>query len=115
MADVYAQLFQFLGHPWTAVAAQAETGLFLDVCQNHHVGPLPLAGRAAAIGAQTTFADIQNLAKAVGREVAAMLFDEPEPHGFWLAKKAVAFLRNSPFRWHGCQCITECLGAALEA
>ena len=54
MANVQTQLFEFFGHSWTAIAAQAETRLFLDMGQNDHVGPLPLAGWAAAIGAQAT-------------------------------------------------------------
>lgn len=54
----------------------------MTVRQNDHVGSLPLAGRAAGIGMLASFADIQNLAKAGGREAAVMLFDEPELCGF---------------------------------
>jgi len=34
ITDVQTYLFQFFGHAWTAIAAQAETGLFLDVGQD---------------------------------------------------------------------------------
>ena len=51
---VKAKPLQLFYHPWTAIAAQAETGLFLDMRQDHHVGSLPLAGWATAIGAQVT-------------------------------------------------------------
>lgn len=44
MANVQAQLLQFLGHPWAAITAQAEARLFLDMRQNDHVGALPLTG-----------------------------------------------------------------------
>jgi hypothetical protein len=74
MANVPTRLLEFFGHSWTSISAQAEPGLFLDMGQHDHVGPLPLTGGSAATGAQATFADIQNLTKAVGREFAAMLF-----------------------------------------
>ena len=45
-----------------------------DVSQNTYVCPLPLSGQTAAIGTKASFADIQNLAKTGGRELAAMLF-----------------------------------------
>lgn len=92
VSDVQTDFLQLLGHPWASVAAQAETRLFFDVRQNNHIRSLPLSGRAAAMCAQPTYNDTQNLAKTSVWEVGAMLFDEPEPHDFWLAKKAVAFL-----------------------
>ncbi len=58
MADFQTQLFQLLCHSGAAIAAQAEPGLLLDMRQNNHVGPLPAAGRAAAISPQAAGADI---------------------------------------------------------
>ena len=91
VADIQTERLQLYGYALTAMAVKAETRLFLDVGPNNHVGPLPVAGRSAAIGTQAKFGDIENLAKAIGREFAAMLFDKPELHGFWLSKKAAAF------------------------
>lgn len=65
VANVQPELLQFFGHSWTAAAAQAETGLFLDMSQPDHVGPLSMAGRTATISPQASFADIQNLEKTV--------------------------------------------------
>ena len=48
--DFYADFLQFFGHPWAAIAAQAQARLFLDMGQNDHVCVLPAAGRAAAKG-----------------------------------------------------------------
>ena len=42
--DVQANLFQLFRHARSAIAAQAETRLFFDMCQRHQIGPLP-AGR----------------------------------------------------------------------
>jgi hypothetical protein len=54
--------------------------------QNNHVHVLPATGWAAAKGSQSARADIHHLAQPVDREGATLFFDEPEPHGFWLAK-----------------------------
>ena len=89
VTNLDANLFQFLRHPRPAIAAKAEARLFLDVCQNNHVHALPAAGRTAAEGPQATRADIHPLAQPVDRESTLMFFDEPEPHGFWLAKNTV--------------------------
>ncbi|MCX8508298.1 MAG: hypothetical protein ORN49_05365 [Rhodobacteraceae bacterium] len=43
-----------------------------------------------------------------------MFFDEPEPHGFWLAKNWVAFLRNSLFVGERGKGKAEGFGATLE-
>jgi hypothetical protein len=47
---VDANLLQLFGHPGTAIAAQAQPRLLLDMGQNHHVQVLPAAGRTAAEG-----------------------------------------------------------------
>ena len=87
--NVDANLFQFLRHPRRAIAAKAEARLCLDMGHNNHVHALPAAGRTAAEGPQATRADIHPLAQPVDRESTLMFFDEPEPHGFWLAKNTV--------------------------
>ena len=69
------------------MAARAKTRLFLDVRQNDHVRARTAAGRAAAEGPQTTRADIHHPALALDRERPSVVFDQPEPHDFWRAKK----------------------------
>jgi hypothetical protein len=46
--DIDPSFLQFFGHPWAAIAAKAQTGLFLDVGQNDHVRMMPAAGWTAA-------------------------------------------------------------------
>lgn len=52
MASIDADFLQFPSHPWAAIAAQAQTRLFLDMGRNNHVHVLPATGRAAAKGSQ---------------------------------------------------------------
>jgi len=52
--DVQANLFQLFRHARSAIAAQAETRLFFDMCQRHQIGPLPAAGGTTAEGPQST-------------------------------------------------------------
>ena len=54
----------------------------MDMSQDDHVRPLPLAGRSVAIGTQATLADIQYIAHPLGAEGYGVFFDEPEPHCF---------------------------------
>lgn len=89
MPHIDPNLFQFFGHPWTAVTSQTQTRLFLDVGQNDHVRALPPAGGAAAESPQATQADIHHPAQTLDRERPAVFFNKPEPHGFWLAKNWV--------------------------
>jgi hypothetical protein len=70
----------------------------LTGAQNNPVHALPATGRAAAKGPQPAGADIPHLAQPVDREGPTLLFDEPEPHRFWLAKNWVAFFQDLPFR-----------------
>lgn len=65
MPHAQAKRLQFFGHARTAIAAQTETRLFLDVRQDTPVSPVPLTGRAAAISAQTTRADIQHVTQTL--------------------------------------------------
>lgn len=82
MTDVQTHLFQFFGHAWTAIAAHAETRLFLNVGQDNHVSPLPLAGRSAAISTQTAGTNLQDVAHGLRAKGITMFFDKSEPHGF---------------------------------
>jgi hypothetical protein len=88
--------------------------LFFDVRQRHHIRSLPAAGWATAESPQTTHADIHILTQARGRKRFPVFFDEPKPHGFWLAKNCVDFLRNSRPLWHGRQYKSHGHGTALE-
>jgi len=69
--------------------------LLLDVGQNHHVHALPGAGGALPEGPQAAWADIHHAAQPIDRKGPTLFFDEPKPHGFWLAKNWVAFFRMS--------------------
>ena len=89
MTSIDADFLQFLGHP--AIAAQAQTRLLRDMGKNNHVHTLAATGRAAAKGSQSARADIHPLAQPADRESPTLFFDEPDPHGFGLAKTWVAF------------------------
>lgn len=91
MTHINAHLLQLFGHPWAAIAAEAQARLLLDMVQNYHIRALLAAGRAAAKRPQPASADAYNLTQAVDRKGPAMLIDEPEPHGFWRVKNWVAF------------------------
>jgi len=84
--DIDTDLLQFFGHSWAAIAAQAQARLLLDMRQNHHIHALPAAGRTAAERPQSAGADIHHPTQPIDRESPALFFNEPEPHGFWLAK-----------------------------
>ena len=114
MPDIQADLFQFFCHPWPTVAAQTEARQFFDMRQRHHIRSLPAAGWSAAERPQTTRADAHHIAHLTNGKRRSVLLGELKPHGFWLAKNTVAFLRNSTFLWHGRQGVTQCPGAPLE-
>ena len=95
MPNVQTSIFQFFGHAWPAVAAKAETRFFFDVCQSHHVRPLPETGRTVAEGTQPACAYADNVAQPVSGEMASALFDKPKLHCFRPAKNWVAFFRIS--------------------
>ena len=54
MANIQADLFQLFRHTWSTIAAQAKTGLFVDMGQRDQIRPLSAAGWAAAERTQTT-------------------------------------------------------------
>ena len=56
-----ANFLQLFGHSGPAVAAQAQTRLFLDVGQDDHISTLPAAGRTAAERPQSARADVHDL------------------------------------------------------
>ena len=58
-----------------SIAAQAETRLFFDVHQRHHIRPLSAAGRAGAEAPQVTRAGIDNMTYKLAFE------DEEWVHG----------------------------------
>jgi hypothetical protein len=89
MPNLKANFLQLLSHPGATIAAQAETRLLLNMRQNDHVRALPPAGGAAAERPQTTRADVHHMTETVNRKGLFVVFDEPEPHGFWLAKNTV--------------------------
>ena len=86
---IYPNVLESFGHSRSAIAAQAQTGLVLDVGQNDHVRALPAAGGAAVKGPQPARTDVHHPAQVLDRECPTVFFDEPEHHGFWLAKNTV--------------------------
>ena len=90
--NIDPNFLQFFGHSWAAIAAQAQTRLFLDVGQNNHVRALPAAGGAAAEGPQATRADIHHPAQAFDRERRTVFFDKPKPHGVGHSLGPMAFM-----------------------
>ena len=72
VAHIQTDLFQLFSHAWSAIAAQAETRLFFNMCQRDQIRALSQAGRAVAECSQTT-----------------------RTHGVWLAKNTVAFFKIS--------------------
>src|SRR5680860_320217 len=93
--NIQTNLFQLFCHSWATVAAETETELFFDVRQCHHIRSLPAAGWPTAERTQAAHANIHSLTQARGRKRFPVFFDEPKPHGFWLAKNCVAFFRMS--------------------
>ena len=98
MSDVQADFLQLFRHPWPAVAAQAETRLFLDMRQRHQIGPLPATGRSAAERPQSSRANADDIAKTIGWKVGPVFFDKPKLHCFRPAKNWVAFIGETPHR-----------------
>jgi hypothetical protein len=96
MADIKANLFELFGYTRTTIATQAETRLFFDVRQRDKIRPLPAAGRTVAESTQAAWADVHHATHPPNGKRRPVLFDKLKPHGFWLAKNTVAFLRNSP-------------------
>ena len=81
VADIKAQLLQFLRHSWPPIAAQGQAVLFSDVRQQNHILTLAPADRARPESAKTTCADIHDPAQSLRWHRAAIFFNEPEPHG----------------------------------
>jgi hypothetical protein len=99
MANVRTDLFQLFGHPWPAIAAQAETGLLFDVRQRHQIRSLSAAGRVAAEGRKpreltpTTlhnrFAGKQSMCSSINPNLIAL---DPQRTG-WLFRMSHSSLR----------------------
>ena len=95
MPDVQADFLQLFRHPWPAVASQAETRLFLDMCQHDEIGSLSGACGAASESTQTACADTNDIAQAISWKARSVFFDKPKSHCFRPAKNWVAFFRIS--------------------
>ena len=61
VADIQANVFQLLSHSWPAIAAQAETRLFFDVGQRHHIRSLLATSWPTAERTQTAHADANDI------------------------------------------------------
>jgi hypothetical protein len=92
MTNIYPNFIQFLCHPRPAITAKAQVRLLFGVGQNDHVRALPAAGRAAAYGPQATRTDVHHVTQPIHWKAATKFLDEPESHGFCLAKNWVAFV-----------------------
>jgi hypothetical protein len=89
---VNANLLEFFGYPWPAVAAEAQARLLLDMGQNDHVHVLPTAGGAAAEGPQATRADIHHPAQPVDRESPAFAMVARTNGATWLTLRRTGTL-----------------------
>jgi hypothetical protein len=85
---------------WRALGATRQRRIIVPQAGRPRV---PAAGGAAAIGPQAAWADIHHAAKPINRIGTALFFNEPEPHGFWLAKNLFSLSlglrrsRNPPY------------------
>jgi hypothetical protein len=61
VADIQADIFQILSHAWPTIAAKAETRLFFDVGQRHHIRSLPATCWPTAERTQTAHADANDI------------------------------------------------------
>ena len=95
VADIQANFFQLFCHSWPAIAAKAETRLFLNMRKRDQIRSLSAAGGTAAECPQTARTHIHHATHAFDRKRKSVFFDKLKPHGFWLEKNTVAFLRNS--------------------
>src|SRR6056297_3915410 len=73
VADWQAQLFQFLGHAWPAIAAERQGELFTDMSQYNHVLALALAEGAASEGPIPSRAVIHDLAQPFDGQYVGVL------------------------------------------
>ena len=79
VANVKAQLLQFFGHSWTAVAAQRQLMLLSNVRQKHHIRALASAHWTGAKSPKATRANIHDLAQTFGWNFPTVFFNEPKP------------------------------------
>ncbi|TCP59791.1 hypothetical protein EV663_1151 [Rhodovulum bhavnagarense] len=54
-ANAALKLVQFLGHPWSAIAAQAQPVLIADMGEEHHVPPLAMRRGPVLPGMEPAF------------------------------------------------------------
>ena len=76
--NIQADLFQLFCHPRPALAAQAETGLFIDMCKCHQIGPQPATGGTAAEGPECSSINL-NLMAFGPRRTALLFLRFPSP------------------------------------
>jgi len=74
VANVKAQLLQFFGHSWTAVAAQRQLMLLSNVRQKHHIRALASAHWTGAKSPKATRANIHDLAQTFGWNFPTVFF-----------------------------------------
>jgi hypothetical protein len=95
MSYTQAQLVQLFRHSGATITALAQSVLFADMRQKHHIAPLPMRYRSMLPRPKATIRDPHHIASMRPGKPAAIVIQKRELHGFWAAKNCVAFLRNS--------------------
>ena len=95
MPDTQAQLVQLFRQSGATITAVAQSVLFANMCQKHHVAPLPMRYRPMLPCSKTSIRDPNHAASMRPGKPAAIVIQKRELHDFWAAKNYVAFLRNS--------------------
>ena len=82
LADATTQFVQFLGHPWSAVAAKAQAVLIADIRQEHHVAPLAIRRSAMLPGMQAALRHPHQTAQMAAGQHALIIGNILKLHGF---------------------------------
>ena len=86
MSYTQAQLLQLFRHSGAAIAALAQSVLIADMCQKHHIAPLPMGYRAVFPSPKTTISDPHHAAGMRPGKESPIVIQKRELHGFWAAK-----------------------------
>lgn len=92
MSYTQAQLVQLFRHSGATITALAQSVLFADMRQKHHIAPLPMRYRAVLPRPKATIRDPHHMASMRPGKPAAIVIQKRELHGFRAAKNCVAFV-----------------------
>lgn len=82
LADTDAQLVQLLGHPWPAIAAQAQPVLIADMGEEHPVTPLAMRRGPVLPGMKPTLRNAHQAAQMAAGQHTTILGNILKLHGF---------------------------------